>query len=803
MHLLPHYLKVSVRNLRRYPMQTLISVIGLAAGFVCLSLSALWLHYENTYNTSLPDADRLYVMDCSNAGVNALTPGGFLMKYNEMPEVECATLIFINNVTLSGGQEVRMLLTDNSFAQMFDVKIVAGDDNFFYPPSNTSFFFGHGKDKSIGIAISSSLAYRLFGDENPLGQIVSWSPFSSFSARYPVNAVFDDMDPHTDIYADMIFVESPSYQQGNWSIYVTKLRPGSAVFNSFCAKADAHVEWEGGEPSHLKPIHFTDIHRLGLTPNASLSYAHLQAFLLVSILLVVCALANFLTFWLNRLRGRMREMALRRIHGANGRNLVGMLCCELLLVMLLACALGMTAIAVLQKPFCTYADIATAGFVLSRSLVFMAATLVVCFLVSLVAVVVLKNRTARQSITPSRISGHRFMSVSTGVQLAIGLCFVFCCIIMLRQLRYMRDYDWGVRYKDVGSFQFDGKKIDSNFGTELYTMEMLDNILRGDALCERAKAFTGIQEILDKGGWMLSDHWSLNGVSLRLNEIDNPVNTHFFKGVFDPGHPVYGFTVLEGELPRKEHWQPGQLVITEQVRKELGLEQAVGQTVKYGDNFDGIVVCVIRDISWKQVRQNDHSRFSSLALRPPVESDYTQYQSNSFYFTYKPGQKEAIVEQFREALKDHPEAMWHVEFGDELFARLIQSELNLSRLLTTIAAVCILIALFGIYSIVTLACRQRRREIAIRKVYGAEQSNIVALFVRQYGFILLVSTVAAFATGYLIMHRWLEQYVQRTDMPWWLYVVLFLGAVLLITLCAGNRLLRTARENPADVVKSE
>ena len=107
------------------------------------------------------------------------------------------------------------------------------------------------------------------------------------------------------------------------------------------------------------------------------------------------------------------------------------------------------------------------------------------------------------------------------------------------------------------------------------------------------------------------------------------------------------------------------------------------------------------------------------------------------------------------------------------------------------------------YSIITLACHQRRKEIAVRKVHGAKAGDILGLFIREYGLILLVSAAVAFVAGTLLMHRWLEGYLHRTPLSWWLYVGLFVAVALLIALCVGSRVWKTARENPADVVKSE
>ncbi|MBR4338956.1 MAG: FtsX-like permease family protein, partial [Bacteroidaceae bacterium] len=167
------------------------------------------------------------------------------------------------------------------------------------------------------------------------------------------------------------------------------------------------------------------------------------------------------------------------------------------------------------------------------------------------------------------------------------------------------------------------------------------------------------------------------------------------------------------------------------------------------------------------------------------------------------GMKKEVEEQIAEMMKPFPDEKYYITYAEEYFSRFIQSEQNLSHLLTLVTAVCILIAVFGVYSIITLACRQRRKEIAIRKVHGAKLKDILGMFVREYGIILAVSSFVAFIVGYLIMHGWLEQYLKRITIGPLFYIGIFVATALLIALCVGSRVWRTARENPADVVKSE
>jgi len=118
-------------------------------------------------------------------------------------------------------------------------------------------------------------------------------------------------------------------------------------------------------------------------------------------------------------------------------------------------------------------------------------------------------------------------------------------------------------------------------------------------------------------------------------------------------------------------------------------------------------------------------------------------------------------------------------------------------------SVAILIAIFGIYSMVTLACNRRRKEIAIRKVNGASIKEIFMLFFKQYFWITVAASAVAFPIGIYIMQRWLEQYTRRISMEWWIFVGIFVLVLLIVIVSMIFRVMKAARENPAEVVKSE
>jgi len=800
--LLAHYLKVAVRSLTRYKSQTIISIVGLAVGFVCLSLSALWLRYENTFNTGLPDADRLYMMAMGEGGSVMGTPGEFLMKYAEMPEVEGATCVstswctlpfsFVGDkMILHNEMEVRVLITDSCFFSLFGLNIVQGDPHFY-------------EHWHEGVAISASLARRLYGSEDPTQCNLMINSGGGAGSGQSIIAIYEDLDPHSDIYADIIAVLDSRYYAGTLVPYVTKLYPGQDVYDSFCKKIRTLSE-EFGEHlnrMNLVPLPLTDSHRRGYDSEGSLSYDHLRTFLYISIMLVVCALVNFITLFVNRLRMRRREMALRLVHGENGVGLVVLFSMEALLVMLAAAALGMLGVWLLHDVFATYANIRTGGYIFTWSIIFMAVALVLCLAVCIVAVVIVKNAAFNRSIHTSQRSNHTFMSVSTGVQLATGLMFVFCAAMMLKQFHHLRAFDWGVNYRNVACFRID---LPSYYENDKFVNTSRAQ-MNDKGLIPKLRAIPGVEEVMEHGRCMASYTWEYEGFKLRLHPEDEWTYPTLRRGLIDPDSPVNGFTVVEGTLPREANWLPNQLILTETVRDRLGLTQAVGQTVEYGtydgDTFTGTVIAVIRDILFTDVHGDSKIYFAFYPMNSH-EKEQIDSRTNYVAFTFDPKQKANVVRRIKEMMEPYPELPWSLEFGEDNFRDQIRSDENLSRLLTAVTVVCIVIAVFGVYSIITLACRQRRKEIALRKIHGAKRHDILNMFVREYGLILVVSSAVAFAVGYIVMHSWLESYTRRTAFSWWVFATILVATALLIALCVGTRVWRTARENPADVVKSE
>ena len=171
--------------------------------------------------------------------------------------------------------------------------------------------------------------------------------------------------------------------------------------------------------------------------------------------------------------------------------------------------------------------------------------------------------------------------------------------------------------------------------------------------------------------------------------------------------------------------------------------------------------------------------------------------------------KEGTWNECRKALEHlyqtecSPENILRLNSEEEVYNNYLRSEEMLTRLLSFASLVCILTAMFGIYSLVTLTCEQRRKEIAIRKVNGATVWSILYLFFREYLIMLCIAALFAFPIIYVIIKQWILNYVRQVSISPLPFILILIGLALTVIAGISWRVWKAANENPAEVIKNE
>jgi putative ABC transport system permease protein len=104
---------------------------------------------------------------------------------------------------------------------------------------------------------------------------------------------------------------------------------------------------------------------------------------------------------------------------------------------------------------------------------------------------------------------------------------------------------------------------------------------------------------------------------------------------------------------------------------------------------------------------------------------------------------------------------------------------------------------------VSFMVEKRRKEIAIRRINGAETKDIISLFITNFGTIIVVASAIAIPASFIVLLRWLQTYAFRTSLSWWIFVLVPVVVSLITAALIAAQVFLTTRQNPAEVIKAE
>ena len=158
---------------------------------------------------------------------------------------------------------------------------------------------------------------------------------------------------------------------------------------------------------------------------------------------------------------------------------------------------------------------------------------------------------------------------------------------------------------------------------------------------------------------------------------------------------------------------------------------------------------------------------------------------------------EQIFRQF------NPAYPFEYQFVDEEYARKFQNEQKLGSLSTWFAGLTIFISCMGLFALVAYMAEARRKEIGIRKVLGASVSDVIVLLSKEFLILVLISVAIASPIAWWVMNQWLTGYAYRTNIPWWLFVVVGCISLGIALLTVGFQAIKAATANPVKSIKVE
>ena len=787
--MIKHCLKIAIRNLVKYKVQSAVSILGLAVGFVCFSLSLYWIHYEMTYDHFRQDADRIYMVrtndEYTEGKISTRVPyslAAYLAQH--FPDIAVAAPFHLISERISVNdkyQDAVFSSADSAWMNLMDIRIIKGNRNFMLPKDNAE------------IAITEEAAKKWLRTEDPIGKEVKM-----LRRTKKICAIVQAENRHTNFPFD--FIGNPELGKTwwyiTWSILI-KVKPDTDI-EELESKINANL------PAELKQVTLTrktGIERIILTPLSKLHYAkdfrddkeagitfqYIIYFSIAGILIITCALINYLTLFINRMRVRQREMTLRMIHGANIRSLVSLLTVEFLLLLACAVTTGFLLIEICFPSFIELTGIDTAKSSLYGEAFLFISLISLIILTAIIGLLyILYHRSLHLSLryNTGRSTGTQLRRGSIVLQLFVCLSFIGCTVLINQQLDYLRHRDLGLKIKNRGSFSVMGDMDYTPLIRKIKELPMITEVMQPDY-------YPIVSQLTAIGQF---DNWE--GLDIP---IDTPVPVKLFLGKED-FFRFYDITLLAGEwLDDLSTYED--IIINESLARRMGWspQEAIGKHI-IQSYITYTIVGVVKDCHYgAPTLPIPHTGFLV------GEQMGLMQRSAGILFKYKEG----TWNECRKALEHlyqtecSPENILRLNSEEEVYNNYLRSEEMLTRLLSFASLVCILTAMFGIYSLVTLTCEQRRKEIAIRKVNGATVWSILFLFFREYLIMLCIAALFAFPITYVIIKQWILNYVRQVSISPLPFILILIGLALTVIAGISWRVWKAANENPAEVIKNE
>ncbi|MEP7319758.1 MAG: FtsX-like permease family protein, partial [Panacibacter sp.] len=235
-------------------------------------------------------------------------------------------------------------------------------------------------------------------------------------------------------------------------------------------------------------------------------------------------------------------------------------------------------------------------------------------------------------------------------------------------------------------------------------------------------------------------------------------------------------------------------IINEAALKKIGYKDPIGKPLTFWQK-PGTIIGVLKDFHFNSM----HEQINPLVLRLGENIEW-----GSALVRTEPGKTKEALASLEKVCKDlNPKFPFTYKFSDEEYAKLYKSEQVVGQLANYFAFLGIFISCLGLLGLVIFTAEQRTKEFGIRKVLGASPVTLFNLLSKEFLLLVMISIIIASPLAWLAMNKWLQNYVYRITISWWMFVVAGAIAILIALVTVSFQAIKAAMVNPVKSLRSE
>jgi len=820
--MLTNYFKTAFRSLTRNRNYTIINIAGLAVGIAVCMMIFIIIQFQTSFDTFHAKKDRVYRVLTEYHHADAATisygkgvpfpmPTGLKTAFPQLEQVapvyashnDELQVLDVNGTPVKNFKEQNgVFYTEPSFFTMFDFPLLAGSYASLKDPNNVLLtkeiaetYFGNWKT-AIGKTIKLTGSYRIGAGLFQFPPIAL--KVSGILATIPANTDFQlklVVAYGTDFTGDKI----TGFQQPDWNqtgpdfgCYVL-LPPNISVdnFNQQVSAYSRKVQSPGNKDSYIiqpvSAVHYDT--QAGDYSNKTISHELLNVLWLIAAFILLIACVNFINLSTAQAVNRAKEVGVRKVLGSNKSQLQIQFIIETFLIVTIAVMLA-AVITILALPSVNQLlELSLSFSVLNNPaiiLFLLTVTIVVTALAGFYPAVVL-SRFNPVNVLKSRFTANaaKGISLRRGLvvfQFIIAQALIIGTLIIVQQMNYFMNQPLGFDKDAIVNVPF---RPDST-GSKLT-----------DYVRQQLLSVNGVQAVSFSSNTPVEDGnemWTTFKFDHAIKETDFQAITKFA----DNGYvPAYKLQLVAGRNLQPSN-MTREFLVNESLVKSLGFKKPEDILNKEISMLDDRIKCpvvgVLKDF-------NDRSFRHDLAPLL-ITTNITMYRQAAIKLaTTNMSSTMQAVKKFWE--QTFPNFVYEYRFLDDKIDNFYKQENQLAQLYKIFAAIAIFLSCLGLYGLASFMAVQRIKEIGIRKVLGATAGNIVYLFSKE--FIVLIAIAFAIATPivWYCMHQWLQDYVYRIKISWWLFAAGGLVAIIIALATVSFQAIKAAIANPVKSLRTE
>ncbi|MEJ5995777.1 FtsX-like permease family protein [Pedobacter sp. Du54] len=777
--------KIAFRNLWKTRGFSLLNIFGLSVGLTGFIMILMYASYEKSYDSWNPKAENIYSLsirwapgeDIYSSSPAELAPA---LK-NVLPEIEDYGRYYVWDMkqrllarNRNEGYVDHIMGVDSNWFQLFPYKFIYGNAKTALQASNQ-------------IVLSSKVSKKFFGDLNPVGQTLTINAKNS----YLVSGVFQE--PSTPEHLDFDgFIKKSSagdgWGNGNFYTYLLiKKGVDKNVLKEKINKAFKTLpilkqeKWLATAEIFLTPV--KDIYLYGKSvqsPAKRGNSAIITLLTLFSGLLLVIACINFTNLSIAQSVKRAKETGVRKVLGAKKSQLITYFLTSTTIQCLISLAISLVLIEVFMPVLNNLMDTHLSLFTYTSPLKLTTQITVAMFFVILLSggysafflssyepVKVLKGNLSRG------VNNLWLRKSLIMFQFAVATIFIISLIIIKQQVNFIQNKDLGFNKDQVLVFQIRTKEARQNF--EQFKQRI--SKINGVKAISRVNYYPGVKEMQVIGREFNGK--SVQNLSLITTDFD------YFE--------VMKIPAQKGRVFSKQFvTDTSGIVVNESAFKKYQLQTQIGHTWIDGRTLLGVV--------------KDHVQKGMETMAEPtayvIEGQHTN-AANRVIIKITDSNVQQTLNAIKNVWEEAEPFPFQYTWLDESFAKVYVQYVRLDELFNIFTYVTVFIALLGLFSLASFVIYERKKEISIRKVLGAETINILAMLNRSFLVIVIIANIIAIPVSYILANQWLSGFAFRVQITPWPFIIAGLFSLLITSITVSLQAYKTAKAAPINGLKYE